>query len=85
MCSQVEHLIPAVGDVVPHHIRGWGTNEESLLWYGGIQGWEEDILFVVGGNGTTPSSCQPGAQYEKVTDVIVRCNEQHMFTLSTSE
>ena len=46
---------------------------------------EEAILFVVGGYGTTPSSRQPGAQYEKVTDVRVRCNEQHMFTLSKSE
>ena len=46
---------------------------------------EEDILLVVGGSGTTPSSRQPGAQYEKVTGVRVRCNEQHMFTLSTSE
>ena len=46
---------------------------------------EEDILFVVGGTGTTPSSRQPGAQYKKVTDILVRCNEQHMFTLSTSE
>ena len=46
---------------------------------------EEDILFVVGGNGTTPSFRQPGAQYQKVTDILVRCNEQHMFKLSTSE
>ena len=46
---------------------------------------EEDILFVVGGYGTSPSSHQPGAQYAKVTDVRVKCNEQHMFTLSTSE
>ena len=46
---------------------------------------KEDILFVVGGVGSTPSSRQPGAQYEKTTDVPVICNEQHMFTLSTSE
>ena len=46
---------------------------------------QEDILFVVGGIGTTPSSCQPGAQYQRVSNVIFRCNEQHMFTLSTSE
>ena len=46
---------------------------------------KEDILFVVGGIGTTPSSCQPGAQYEKLTGVLVRCNEQHMVTLSTSK
>ena len=46
---------------------------------------EEEILFVVGGSGTTSSSCQPGAQYKKISDVIFICNEQHMFTLSTSE
>ena len=46
---------------------------------------EENILFVVAGVGTTPSSHQPGAQYDKSTDVRVRCNEQHMFLLSTSE
>ena len=46
---------------------------------------EEDILFVVGGLGTTPSSHQLGAQYEKISDIIFRCNEQHMFTLNTSE
>ena len=46
---------------------------------------EEDILFVVGGYGTTPSSRQPGAQYMKLYGNIVWCNEQHMFTLSTSE
>ena len=46
---------------------------------------EKNILFVVGGYGTTPSSRQPGAQYEKHTGVHVRCNEQHMFTLSKSE
>ena len=46
---------------------------------------EEDILFVVGGYGTTPSSRQPGAQYEKTIGGYVRTNEQHMFTLSTSE
>ena len=46
---------------------------------------KEDILFVVGGLGTTPSSRQPGAQYEKFNDVLFVCNEQHMFTLNTSE
>ena len=46
---------------------------------------EEAILFVVGGSGTTPSSRQPGAQYEEIFSGCVRTNEQHMFTLSTSE
>ena len=45
---------------------------------------EEDILCVVAGYGLTPSHHQPGAQYE--TDHGYNwCNEQHMFSLSTSE
>ena len=45
---------------------------------------EEDILCVVAGWGPTPSHRQPGAQYD--TDLgYTRCNEQHMFSLSTSE
>ena len=69
-----------------------GTTSEDLgprkKGYCGMMAFkdgEEDILFVAGGIGITPSSHQPGAQYEKLTDVRVRCNEQHMFTLSTSE
>ena len=45
---------------------------------------EEDILYVVAGYGPTPSYHQPGAQYETVSD-CGRCNEQHMFSLSTSK
>ena len=47
---------------------------------------EEDILYVVAGWGPTPSYRQPGAQYKGGgTSDRVRCNEQHMFSLSTSE
>ena len=46
---------------------------------------EEDILYVVAGHGPTPSYRQPGAQYEAAGSDRVRCNEQHMFSLSTSE
>ena len=46
---------------------------------------EEDILFIVAGFGPTPSHCQPGAQYEAAYGDHVVCNEQHMFSLSTSE
>ena len=46
---------------------------------------EEDILYVVAGYGSTPSYRQPGAQYEAAFGAYVRCNEQHMFSLSTSE
>ena len=46
---------------------------------------EEDILHVVAGWGPTPSYRQPGAQYEAATIDRVRCNEHHMFSLSTSK
>ena len=46
---------------------------------------EEDILCVVAGWGPTPSYRQPGAQYEASTTSSSRCNEHHMFSLSTSE
>ena len=48
---------------------------------------EEDILYVVAGHGRTPSYRQPGAQYEACADrdQRVKCNEQHMFSLSASE
>ena len=47
---------------------------------------EEDILYIVAGRGPTPSHHQPGVQYEaaSISD-RVRCSEQHMFLLSTSE
>ena len=45
---------------------------------------EEDILYVLAGIGPTPSYRQPGAQYKAAGDRVV-CNEQHMFSLSTSE
>ena len=47
---------------------------------------EEDILYIVAGYGPTPSYHQPGAQYKgSTTRDSVYCNEQHMFSLSTSE
>ena len=46
---------------------------------------EEDILCVVAGCvSLTPSNRQPGAQY-KAGLGATWCNEQHMFSLSTSE
>ena len=46
---------------------------------------EEDLLYVVGGYGhAAPSSPQHGAQYQPEGD-RVRTNEQHIFSLSTSE
>ena len=46
---------------------------------------EEDILCVVAGFGLTPSHRQPGAQYKTALGSISWSNEQHMFSLSTSE
>ena len=45
----------------------------------------EDILYVVAGIGLTRYYRQPGVQYEAAYRDLVRCNEQHMFSLSTSE
>ena len=46
---------------------------------------EEDLLYVVGGWGhAAPSSSQHGAQYQPVYGGV-RTNEQHIFSLSTSE
>ena len=46
---------------------------------------EEDLLYVVGGNGhPVPSSQQHGAQYQSVYGGV-RTNEQHIFSMSTSE
>ena len=45
---------------------------------------EEDLLFLVGGYGPTPSFRQCGARY-KGGMRYVRTNEQHIFCLSTSE
>ena len=45
---------------------------------------EEDFLFVVGGMATTASSKQLGAQYVQ-RDRYLFTNEQHMFSMKTSE
>ena len=46
---------------------------------------EEDLLYVVGGRGpAVPSSRQHGAQYQSVHGGV-NTNEQHIFSLSTSE
>ena len=46
---------------------------------------KEDLLYVVGGRGhAVSSSRQHGAQYQSVYDGV-RTNEQHIFSLSTSE
>ena len=45
---------------------------------------DEDILYVVAGWGSTPYRL-PGAQYVTIGKDRVISNEQHMFSLSTSE
>ena len=48
---------------------------------------EEDLLYVVGGKGhAVPSSPQHGALYQPIGYSVGMCtNEQHIFSLSTSE
>ena len=48
---------------------------------------EDDLLFVVGGWGPTPSFHQHGAQYKQddFYNDLLYTNEQHIFCLSTSE
>ena len=47
---------------------------------------EEDLLYVVGGWGhAAPSSPQRGAQYQQYGNGGMSTNEQHIFSLSTSE
>ena len=45
---------------------------------------EEGLLFAVGGRGSTPTSRQQGAQYQK-DGIFARTNEQHIFSLFTCE
>ena len=45
---------------------------------------EEDLLFAVGGRGSTQSFRQQGAQYQK-DGTYTLTNEQHIFSLSTCE
>ena len=61
-----------------------GPMKKSYCGMVAFKDGEEDFLFVVGGAGPTPSSRQPGAQYEQ-PDANIRTNEQHMFSLRTSE
>ena len=47
---------------------------------------EEDLLYVVGGVGNpVPPSAQPGAQYRRTEFGCIYTNEQHIFSLSSSE
>ena len=46
---------------------------------------DKDILFIIGGYGITPLYRQSGVQYEQAYGDHCKSNEQHMFTLNTSE
>ena len=46
---------------------------------------EDDILYVVAGYGRLPLCLQPGAQYKADFSDRATCNENHMFSLSSSE
>ena len=49
-----------------------------------FQDGEEDILYIVAGYGPIPSYHLPGARYKDISCDRVVCNEEHMFSLSTS-
>ena len=66
--------------LAPTTTEGRGPMKKNYCGMVAFKDREEDFLFLVGGRGPTPSSRQPGAQYEDN-----RTNEQHMFSLSTSE
>ena len=70
--------------LAPTTAEGRGPMKKRYCGMMAFKNGEEDFLFVVGGEGPTPSSCQPGAQYKKITSHLLT-NEQHMFSLSTSE
>ena len=74
-------------ELSPTTSEGGAPMRKSLCGTVAFKDGEEDILYVVAGWGPTPSYRQPGAQYEAITDISDRviCNEQHMFSLSTSE
>ena len=67
-------------ELAPTTTEGGGPMKKCNCGMVAFKDGEEDFLFVVGGRGPTPSSRQPEAQYEDN-----RTNEQHVFSLSTSE
>ena len=71
--------------LAPTTTEGRGPMRKGLCGMVSFKDGEEDFLFVVGGDGPTPSSHQPGAQYEQPDAEIIITNEQHMFSLSTCE
>ena len=71
--------------VVPQYIRDGEPMKKASCDMVAFKDGEENILFVVGGFSGTPSFRQPGADYKyHYANITVRCNEQHMFTLSCS-
>ena len=70
--------------LVPTTTKGKGPMRKSHCGMVAFKDGKKEFLFVVGGWGTTPSSHQPGAQYQQ-EDGSTLTNEQHMFSLSTSE
>ena len=66
--------------LAPTTTEGRGPMKKGYCGMVAFKDEEEDFLFAVGGHGPTPSSRQPGAEYEDN-----KTNEQHMFSLSTSE
>ena len=70
--------------LIPTTTESRGPMRKSYCGMVAFKDGEEDFLFMVGGMGPTPSSRQPGAQYEQEYGGTLT-NEQHIFSLSTSK
>ena len=69
----------------PSTTEGWAPMKKQRCGMVHFTDGVENLLYVVGGNGhAVPSSPQHGAQYQSVYGGV-RTNEQHIFSLSTSE
>ena len=71
--------------LTPSTTEGWAPMQKHHCGMVQFSNGEEDLLYVVGGWGhPVPSPPQLGAQYEQYLSGV-RTNEQHIFSLSTSE
>ena len=70
--------------LVPTTKKGKGPMKKAFCGMLAFKNEEEDFLFVVGGLGPTPSSRQPGAQYQEGSE-FTYTDEQHIFSLHTCE
>ena len=70
--------------LAPTTSKGRGPMKKDYCGMVAFKDGKENFLYVVGGHGPTPSSHQPGAQYE-YDSRSTYTNEQHLFSLNKSE